>query len=65
MQGKIKTLKNDKGFGFIKASDGVEYFFHRSEVRRSSFDDLRLGDDVAFEVSDGSKGPRAADVYRT
>ena len=30
MNGTIKRLVSDKGFGFIAASDGNEYFFHRS-----------------------------------
>ena len=30
MTGKIKRLVSDKGFGFIAAADGSEYFFHQS-----------------------------------
>ncbi len=32
MNGAIKRL-TDKGFGFIAASDGSEYFFHQSACR--------------------------------
>ena len=31
MIGVIKTLMDQKGFGFIKGSDGKEYFFHRDD----------------------------------
>ena len=32
MTGKIRTLRVDKGFGFIKGDGGNEYFFHQSAV---------------------------------
>ena len=33
MTGTIKRLVSDKGFGFVAASDGNEYFFHHSGCR--------------------------------
>ena len=30
MNGTIKRLVSDKGFGFVLADDGMEYFFHQS-----------------------------------
>ena len=58
MTGTIKTVKHDKGFGFILA-EGHEYFFHRSEVSGGSFEDLKDGDTVEFDVGESPKGPRA------
>jgi cold shock protein len=63
MNGKIKTL-TDKGFGFIAASDGADYFFHQSACRDVRFDELRQGQTVAFEMGQGPKGPRAENVRR-
>ena len=40
MNGTIKRL-TDKGFGFIAASDGSEYFFHQSACAGTRFDELR------------------------
>src|SRR5438132_837411 len=40
--GTIKRLVHDKGFGFIAASDGSEYFFHQSSCQ-TPFDELREG----------------------
>ena len=40
--GTIKR-KTDKGFGFIAAADGTEYFFHQSGCVATSFDELREG----------------------
>ena len=42
-KGTIKRLVSDKGFGFIAAGDGNEYFFHQSACSGIAFDDLREG----------------------
>jgi cold shock protein len=65
MTGTIRTLRVDKGFGFIKDDKGKEYFFHQSAVYGESIDNLREGDSVEFEVGEGPKGPRAENVRRT
>jgi CspA family cold shock protein len=65
MTGKIRTLRVDKGFGFIKDDAGKEYFFHQSAVYGEGLEDLREGDSVEFEVGQGPKGPRAENVRRT
>jgi CspA family cold shock protein len=65
MTGTIRTLRVDKGFGFIKGEAGQEYFFHQSAIYGEGIADLREGDGVEFEVTDSPKGPRAANVKRT
>ena len=65
MIGTIRTLRADKGFGFIKGETGQEYFFHQSAIYGESIADLREGDGVEFEVEESPKGPRAANVKRT
>lgn len=60
MNGKIKNI-NERGFGFIRAEDGKEYFFHHSGVI-SIFDDFREGDAVTFDIEPSPKGPRATNV---
>jgi CspA family cold shock protein len=62
MTGKIKHLVSDKGFGFIVASNNVEYFFHSTACATEPFDSLREGQDVTFELGQGPKGPRAEKV---
>jgi CspA family cold shock protein len=59
--GTIKRI-TDKGFGFIVAPDGTEYFFHQSACVGTRFDDLREGQRVSFTVGQGPKGPRAEGV---
>ena len=63
--GTIRTLRLDKGFGFIKDDAGKEYFFHQSAIYGEGMADLREGDGVEFDVSEGPKGPRAENVRRT
>ncbi|MGE0706184.1 MAG: cold-shock protein [Vicinamibacterales bacterium] len=66
MTGTIKTLRADKGFGFIRSQDGKEYFFHQSAIYGEGIDMLREGDSVEFTLgADGAKGPRAENVRRT
>lgn len=59
--GTIKKLA-DRGFGFIKASDGQEVFFHRSECQTVAFDSLNEGEEVTFDREADAKGPRARNV---
>jgi cold shock protein len=56
MTGTIKTI-TDKGFGFIADTKGQEYFFHRSAVQGTRFEDLHEGQSVEFDVGQGPKGP--------
>lgn len=65
MTGTIRTLRVDKGFGFIKDDAGKEYFFHQSAVYGEGLENLREGDSVEFDVGQGPKGPRAENVRRT
>ena len=62
MQGTIKRVIRDRGFGFIRAADGQEIFFHRSALQNLNFESLHEGDNVEFELERGEKGPRAANV---
>ena len=63
--GTIKKLVSDRGFGFIAADDGVEYFFHRSGLDPMlNFDSLSGGERVEFDIEPSQKGPRAYRVRR-
>jgi cold shock protein len=60
-EGTIKTL-TEKGFGFIKAGDDKDLFFHSSSVEGVSFEDLHVGQRVSYTQGQGPKGPRAENV---
>lgn len=64
MTGTIKTL-TDRGFGFIaREGETKDLFFHAKDVQSGSFDDLREGDAVTFDVVEGQKGPAATNIVR-
>ena len=61
--GTVKKVVSDRGFGFITAEDGKDYFFHRDGLDRSlDFDRLVGGEHVTFEVEASQRGPRAVKV---
>ena len=64
MTGKIVRLISDRGFGFIRAEDGKEVFFHHPAVQEGVFDSMREGGSVEFEMGrdSNSNRERAIDV---
>ena len=60
LNGTVKRLVSDKGFGFVAAADGLEYFFHQSAC--AQFDSMYEGQSVTFEPGQSPKGPRAENV---
>jgi CspA family cold shock protein len=64
MNGTIKTL-TERGFGFIsREGESKDLFFHSTELQGVTFEELKVGDAVTFEVVDGEKGPAATKVSR-
>ncbi len=64
MTGTIKTL-TDKGFGFIaREGEAKDLFFHSKELVGVTFDELKQGDTVSFELTQTEKGPAATKVSR-
>jgi len=55
MKGKVKKV-TDRGFGFIKAEDGKELFFHSSKCK-DSFETLKKDDAVTFEIAPSERHP--------
>lgn len=64
MKGVIKTL-TDRGFGFIsREGETKDLFFHSKDLNGVTFDELKQGDTVSFDVQEGEKGPSAVNVSR-
>jgi len=59
--GTIKTIRADKGFGFIKRRDGGigagDLFFHSSAVEGTTFDELREGQEVSYNEGRDERDP--------
>jgi cold shock protein len=65
MEGTIKTIVEGKGFGFIAVEgEAKDLFFHKNEVKGTTFEELAVGDKVSFEKADSPKGPNATNVSR-
>lgn len=62
--GTIKRL-TDRGFGFI-AMEGKDkdLFFHSNELKGVTFEELKEGDKLQFEITSGEKGDSATNVSR-
>lgn len=65
MTGTIKK-KTDRGFGFIsREGEAKDLFFHSNDLSGVTFDELKEGEAVTFDVVEGEKGPSAKNVKRT
>ncbi len=60
--GRVKWFKDDKGFGFIEQENGEDVFVHQSAIQSDGFRSLSEGQQVEFDVEQGEKGLKAANV---
>ena len=63
-QGIVKWFSAEKGYGFISREDGDDVFVHYSAISGDGFKSLEQGQKVEFEVTEGRKGPQAANVTK-
>ncbi len=63
-RGKVKWFNNSKGYGFIERENGEDVFVHYSALQGEGFKSLDEGQEVEFEVTQGSKGLQAANVVK-
>jgi CspA family cold shock protein len=64
MKGTVKWFNAEKGFGFIESSEGGDVFVHFSAIQTEGFKTLDEGQAVEFDVTQGNRGPQAANVVR-
>ncbi len=64
LKGTVKWFNNAKGYGFIGRADGPDVFVHYSAISSEGYKSLQEGDQVEFEITDGQKGPQAANVTK-
>ncbi|MGJ8731524.1 cold-shock protein [Cellulophaga fucicola] len=58
-KGTVKFFNDEKGFGFItEEGSGNDIFVHISGL----VDEIREGDEVEYDVTEGKKGLNAANV---
>lgn len=62
--GIVKWFNSEKGFGFITVEGEDDVFVHFSSIQGEGFKTLEEGQKVEFDVTQGPKGPQAANVVR-
>lgn len=60
--GEVKWFNVQKGYGFIRKSDGQEIFFHRSSLMSASPWEVFEGQAVRFDEEETARGPQAVEV---
>jgi len=61
--GTVKWFNAEKGFGFIEQEGGgPDVFAHYSNIASHGFRELREGQKVRFDVTQGQKGPQAENI---
>jgi CspA family cold shock protein len=61
-KGTVKWFNDQKGYGFISQEGGPDVFVHYTAIQAQGFKTLTEGQAVEFEVTQGPKGPQAANV---
>ena len=61
-KGRVKWFNEKKGFGFIEVEGEKDVFVHHTAIQGEGFKSLKEGEEVEFEISQGAKGPQAANV---
>jgi CspA family cold shock protein len=60
--GVVKWFSAEKGYGFISQEGGPDVFVHFSAIEGEGYRNLEEGQSVEFDVTQGQKGPQAANV---
>jgi CspA family cold shock protein len=61
-KGKVKWFSEAKGYGFIEREEGEDVFVHFTAIVGEGFKTLKEGQEVEFDVVQGTKGPQAENV---
>ncbi|MFC0523281.1 cold-shock protein [Pontibacillus salicampi] len=62
--GTVKWFNAEKGFGFIEVPGEDDVFVHFSAINQEGFKTLEEGQNVEFEITEGNRGPQAANVTK-
>lgn len=63
-KGKVKWFNDQKGFGFIEQPNGKDLFVHHTAIQGEGFKTLSEDQEVEFDIVEGPKGLRAANVTK-
>jgi CspA family cold shock protein len=64
LKGTVKWFNAEKGYGFIQVEGGDDVFVHFSAIQGEGFKTLDEGQLVEFDITQGNRGPQAANVIK-
>ncbi|WP_151736121.1 cold shock domain-containing protein ['Paenibacillus yunnanensis' Narsing Rao et al. 2020] len=64
MKGTVKWFNAEKGYGFLQVEGGEDVFVHFSAIQGDGFKTLDEGQAVEFDITEGNRGPQAANVVK-
>jgi CspA family cold shock protein len=64
LKGTVKWFNAEKGYGFISVEGGDDVFVHYSAITGEGFKSLDEGQEVEFDITQGNRGPQAANVVK-
>jgi CspA family cold shock protein len=64
LKGTVKWFNAEKGYGFISVEGGDDVFVHYSAITGDGFKSLDEGQEVEFDITQGNRGPQAANVVK-
>ena len=64
MKGTVKWFNSQKGYGFVSDETGNDVFLHYTGLNMNGFKTIDEGQEVEFDVVEGSKGPQATNVTK-
>jgi cold shock protein len=64
LKGTVKWFNAEKGYGFIQVEQGNDVFVHYSAITGEGFKTLEEGQQVEFDITQGNRGPQAANVVK-
>jgi CspA family cold shock protein len=60
--GIVKWFSSQKGYGFIVQENGPDVHVHHSAIQGEGSKSLEANQQVEFDITEGPKGPQAANV---
>ena len=60
--GTVKWFSSQKGYGFISQENGPDVFVHHNSIQGEGDKSLEDNQKVEFDITEGPKGPQAANV---
>lgn len=60
--GKVARVMPDRGYCFIRGTNGHDYFAHYTEFKGRPFRDIQVGDTLTFKAVETPKGMRAIEI---